>query len=136
MKAASRFLLALSSLLLALFGTAVAEVHSNGLIFESLVQGTGPSPTASDVIKVHYRGYFPDSGREFDSSYARNRPIEFSLGSVIACWQEGTQRMKVGGKARFTCPPSLAYGTRGSGRVIPPNATLSFDVELLGIQGR
>ena len=60
MKAASRFLLALSSLLLALSGTAAAEVHSNGLIFESLVQGTGPSPTASDVIKVHYRGYFPD----------------------------------------------------------------------------
>ena len=135
MKAASYFLCALVALAPAL-QEAQAETSSNGLIFESLVQGSGPSPTASDVIKVHYRGYFPDSGKEFDSSYERNRPLEFALSSVIPCWREGTQRMKVGGKASFTCPPALAYGTRGSGRVIPPNATLKFDVELLGVRGR
>ncbi|UUC93399.1 FKBP-type peptidyl-prolyl cis-trans isomerase [Comamonas sp. C11] len=121
---------------------AGAVVHAapvtiaSGLIYESLVEGTGLSPKATDTVKVHYRGYFPDTGKEFDSSYARKQPIEFPLDGVIPCWTEGVQKMKVGGKAKFTCPPAIAYGTRGAGRAVPPNATLNFDVELLGIQGR
>ena len=115
---------------------AVPVTTASGLIYESQVEGTGPSPKATDTVKVHYRGYFPDSGKEFDSSYARKQPIEFALNGVIPCWTEGVQKMKVGGKAKLTCPPSIAYGTRGAGRVIPPNAILSFDVELLGVQGR
>ena len=112
-----------------------AVVTSSGLVYRSLKDGTGASPTASDVVKVNYRGTFPD-GREFDSSYKRNQAIEFPLGNVIPCWTEGLQRMKVGGKAKLTCPASIAYGTRGAGGVIPPNATLLFEVELLGIQGK
>ena len=123
--------------------TAVAEaakepgavVTSSGLVYRSLKDGTGPSPTAADTVKVHYRGTFPD-GREFDSSYKRNEAIEFPLTGVIKCWTEGLQKMKVGGKAKLTCPPAIAYGARGAGGVIPPNATLNFEVELLGIQGK
>jgi FKBP-type peptidyl-prolyl cis-trans isomerase FkpA len=107
----------------------------SGLIYESVREGSGASPTARDTVKVHYRGTFPD-GREFDSSYKRGQPIEFPLTGVIACWTEGVQRMKLGGKARLTCPPGIAYGSRGAGGVIPPNATLNFEVELLAISGR
>lgn len=127
---------AVSALLIGAAAQAVPVTTASGLIYESQVDGSGPSPKATDTVKVHYRGYFPDSGKEFDSSYARKQPIEFALNGVIPCWTEGVQKMKVGGKAKFTCPPSIAYGTRGAGRVIPPNATLNFDVELLGIQGR
>ena len=127
---------AASALLAGAAAQAVPVTTASGLIYESQVEGTGPSPKATDTVKVHYRGYFPDSGKEFDSSYARKQPIEFALNGVIPCWTEGVQKMKVGGKANLTCPPSIAYGTRGAGRVIPPNATLNFDVELLGIQGR
>jgi FKBP-type peptidyl-prolyl cis-trans isomerase FkpA len=103
-------------------------------VYQSLREGSGPSPAPTDTVKVHYRGTLP-SGREFDSSYARNDPAEFPLDRVIKCWSEGVQRMKVGGKARLTCPPSIAYGERGAGQgVIPPNATLQFEVELLGIR--
>ena len=108
----------------------------SGLVYESLKEGTGPSPKASDTVKVHYKGTFPDSGKEFDSSYKRGEPIEFPLTGVIACWTEGVQKMKVGGKAKLTCPPGIAYGARGAGGVIPPNATLNFEVELLGIKGQ
>jgi FKBP-type peptidyl-prolyl cis-trans isomerase FkpA len=104
----------------------------SGLIFMSLKEGSGRSPAATDVVKVHYRGTLPD-GREFDSSYQRGAPATFALDRVIPCWTEGMQRMKVGGKARLVCPPSIAYGERGAGGVIPPNATLVFEVELLGI---
>jgi FKBP-type peptidyl-prolyl cis-trans isomerase FkpA len=90
---------------------------------------------ASDTVKVNYRGTFPD-GKEFDSSYKRNQAIEFPLGNLIPCWTEGVQRMKVGGKAKLTCPASIAYGARGAGGVIPPNATLLFEVELLAINGK
>ena len=107
----------------------------SGLQLQMLKEGSGPSPTASDVVKVHYRGTLTD-GKEFDSSYARGAPAEFPLNRVIKCWTEGVQRLKVGGKARLTCPPAIAYGERGAGGVIPPNATLVFEVELLGIQGR
>lgn len=112
---------------------AGAVVTSTGLVYRSLKDGAGSSPTASSNVRVHYRGTFPD-GREFDSSYARGTPIEFPLNRVIACWTEGVQRMKVGGKAKLTCPSQIAYGERGAGNVIPPNATLVFEVELLGIK--
>ncbi|MGE8320356.1 MAG: FKBP-type peptidyl-prolyl cis-trans isomerase [Comamonas sp.] len=108
----------------------------SSLVYESLKDGTGDSPKASDTVKVHYRGWFPESGKEFDSSIARGQPIEFPLSGVIPCWTEGVQKMKVGGKAKLTCPPAIAYGSRGAGGVIPPNATLNFEVELLGIKGR
>lgn len=108
---------------------------SSGLVYRSMQEGSGPQPTAADTVRVHYRGTFPD-GREFDSSYQRGQPAEFPLNRVIKCWTEGVQRMKVGGKARLVCPPAIAYGVRGAGGVIPPNATLHFDVELLGIAGK
>ena len=109
-----------------------AQVTSSGLVYRSLKDGTGASPKASDSVKVHYRGTFPD-GREFDSSYKRNEPAEFPLGAVIPCWTEGVQKIKVGGKAKLTCPSTIAYGARGAGNIIPPNATLLFEVELLAI---
>ena len=114
---------------------AGAVVTASGLVYLSLKDGTGASPTANDKVKVHYRGTFPD-GKEFDSSYKRGEPIEFPLSGVIKCWTEGVQRMKVGGKAKLTCPAAIAYGARGAGGVIPPNATLLFEVELLAINGR
>jgi FKBP-type peptidyl-prolyl cis-trans isomerase FkpA len=112
-----------------------AVVIPSGLVYRSLKDGNGASPTASDKVTVHYKGTFPD-GREFDSSYKRGQPIDFPLNRVIACWTEGVQRMKVGGKAKLTCPPEIAYGARGAGNAVPPNATLLFEVELLGIQGK
>jgi FKBP-type peptidyl-prolyl cis-trans isomerase FkpA len=112
-----------------------AVVTTSGLVFRSLKDGSGAKPGASDVVKVHYRGTFPD-GKEFDSSYARGTPIEFPLNRVIPCWTEGVQRMAVGSKARLTCPSRIAYGERGAGGVIPPNATLVFEVELLGVNGK
>jgi FKBP-type peptidyl-prolyl cis-trans isomerase FkpA len=114
---------------------AGAVVTPSGLVYRSLKDGTGASPKATDTVKVHYRGTFPD-GREFDSSYKRNEAIEFPLSGVIACWTEGVQRMKVGGKAKLTCPAAIAYGARGAGSVIPPNATILFEVELLAINGK
>lgn len=107
----------------------------SGLVFRSLREGQGASPTAADTVRVHYRGTFAD-GKEFDSSHQRGQPAEFPLNRVIKCWTEGVQRLKVGGMARLTCPPAIAYGERGAGKVIPPNATLTFEVELLGIKGR
>jgi FKBP-type peptidyl-prolyl cis-trans isomerase FkpA len=112
-----------------------AVVSSTGLVYRALKEGNGASPKASDTVKVHYRGTLPD-GKEFDSSYKRGEPIEFPLNRVIPCWTEGVQRMKVGGKAKLTCPPQIAYGANGAGGVIPPNATLLFEVELLGINGK
>jgi FKBP-type peptidyl-prolyl cis-trans isomerase FkpA len=112
-----------------------ATQTASGLVYRVLKDGTGASPKATDLVKVHYRGTFPD-GREFDSSYKRNEPTEFPLNQVIPCWTEGVQRMKVGGKAKLTCPSSIAYGARGAGNVIPPNATLLFEVELLAINGK
>jgi len=112
-----------------------ATLTASGLVYRALKDGTGANPKASDLVKVHYKGTFPD-GREFDSSYKRNEPAEFPLNGVIPCWTEGVQRMKVGGKAKLTCPSAIAYGARGAGTVIPPNATLVFEVELLGINGK
>lgn len=106
---------------------------ASGLIYTELAPGSGASPKATDVVSVNYRGTFPD-GKEFDAS--KGKPIEFPLNRVIACWTEGVQMMKVGGKAKLVCPPAIAYGSKGAGGVIPPNATLHFEVELLGIKGQ
>ena len=114
---------------------AGAVVTPSGLVYRSLTDGKGASPSATDTVKVHYRGTFPD-GREFDSSYKRGQPIEFPLNGVIKCWTEGVQKMKIGGKAKLTCPAAIAYGERGAGAVIPPNATLVFEVELLAVNGK
>jgi FKBP-type peptidyl-prolyl cis-trans isomerase FkpA len=105
---------------------------ASGLVYRELRAGTGASPTASDTVKVNYRGTLVD-GTEFDSSYKRNEPISFPLNGVIPCWTEGVQKMKVGGKSQLVCPSSIAYEDRGSPPVIPGGATLIFEVELLGI---
>lgn len=109
-----------------------AVVTDSGLVFLSLKEGNGANPTSTNVVRVHYRGTFP-GGKEFDSSYARKEPAEFPLNRVIPCWTEGVQKIKVGGKAKLTCPAAIAYGVRGAPPDIPPNATLLFEVELLGI---
>ncbi|PTL80838.1 FKBP-type peptidyl-prolyl cis-trans isomerase [Vitiosangium sp. GDMCC 1.1324] len=107
----------------------------SGMIYKELKAGTGASPKATDTVKVNYRGTLT-SGVEFDSSYKRNEPAEFPLNGVIPCWTEGVQKMKVGGKAQLVCPAKLAYGEQGSPPTIPPNSTLVFEVELLGIGGQ
>ena len=130
----------LSSILLAglvgapaLAQTAAPVTTKTGLVYQSITEGSGASPAATDTVKVHYKGTFPD-GREFDSSYKRGEPTEFPLNRVIPCWTEGVQKMKPGGKARLVCPPAIAYGERGAGNVIPPNATLHFEIELLAVK--
>jgi FKBP-type peptidyl-prolyl cis-trans isomerase FkpA len=110
-----------------------AKVTESGLVIRTLKEGKGAQPTAESTVKVHYKGTFPD-GREFDSSHKRGEPIEFPLNRVIKCWTEGVALMKVGGTAKLTCPSAIAYGPRGAGGVIPPNATLVFEVELLGVR--
>jgi FKBP-type peptidyl-prolyl cis-trans isomerase FkpA len=112
-----------------------SESLPSGLVYKELREGKGAGPSPTDTVKVHYRGTFP-TGKEFDSSYKSGQPAEFPLNRVIPCWTEGVQMMKVGGKAKLICPPAIAYGAKGAGGVIPPNATLHFDVELLGIAGR
>jgi FKBP-type peptidyl-prolyl cis-trans isomerase FkpA len=110
-----------------------AKVTASGLVIQMVKEGRGAQPSATSTVRVHYRGMFPD-GREFDSSYSRGEPIEFPLNGVIKCWTEGVALMKVGGAAKLTCPSSIAYGARGAGGVIPPNATLVFEVQLLGVR--
>ena len=107
----------------------------SGLQYEQIVKGDGPSPQPGDVVTVQYRGMLED-GTEFDSSYSRGEPaiLPIGVGRVIEGWEEGIPMMNVGGKARLTIPPELAYGEEGAGNVIPPNATLIFEVELLDIQ--
>lgn len=106
---------------------------ASGLVYQQLQEGSGASPAATDKVKVHYRGTLVD-GKEFDSSYKRGEPAEFPLNGVIKCWTEGLQMMKPGGKAKLVCPPEIAYGQRGAGALIPPDATLVFEVELLEIK--
>jgi FKBP-type peptidyl-prolyl cis-trans isomerase FkpA len=108
-----------------------AQTFPSGLIYKELKAGSGASPKADDTIKAHYHGTLPD-GTVFDSSVQRGQPLEFSLGGVILCWQEGIPKMKVGGKAKLVCPSDIAYGDRGSGK-IPPGSALIFEVELLEI---
>ncbi|MCU0285502.1 MAG: FKBP-type peptidyl-prolyl cis-trans isomerase [Acidobacteria bacterium] len=105
----------------------------SGLQYKALIQGTGPTPKATDMVKVHYRGTLLD-GTEFDSSYKRGQPATFALNRVIPAWTEGVQLMKVGAKYMFFAPANLAYGERGAGQNIGPNSTLIFEVELLGIE--
>jgi FKBP-type peptidyl-prolyl cis-trans isomerase FkpA len=106
---------------------------ASGLVYKELRAGTGPSPTATDTVKVNYRGMLTN-GTEFDSSYKTGKPATFPLNGVIPCWTEGVAMMKVGGKAQLVCPASIAYGAN-SPPPIPPNSTLVFQVELLGIGG-
>lgn len=112
---------------------AAKETLPSGVVVETLTAGTGAAPKASDTVTVHYRGTL-ENGTEFDSSYKRGQSISFPLTRVIPCWTEGVQKIKIGGKAKLTCPPQTAYGSSGAGNVIPPNATLTFEVELLGIK--
>jgi FKBP-type peptidyl-prolyl cis-trans isomerase FkpA len=112
---------------------ATTETLPSGVKIIHTQVGTGASPTAADTVKVHYRGTL-ENGTEFDSSYKRNSPISFPLRGVIPAWTQGVQKMKVGGKATLICPPETAYGARGVPGVIPPNATLTFDIELLAIE--
>jgi FKBP-type peptidyl-prolyl cis-trans isomerase FkpA len=112
-----------------------AVTTPDGLVYLAVKEGSGPSPAATDLVKVNYRGTFLD-GREFDSSAKNGGPASFPLNRVIKCWTEGVQMMKVGGKAKLTCPAALAYGSRGAGGAIPPNTPLQFDVELLAINAK
>lgn len=110
------------------------RMTDSGLKFEDLVEGEGEVAVAGNRVSVHYTGWLTD-GEKFDSSLDRNSPFNFSLGAgqVIRGWDEGVQGMKVGGKRKLTIPSQLGYGAAGAGGVIPPNATLVFEVELLGI---
>jgi FKBP-type peptidyl-prolyl cis-trans isomerase FkpA len=101
----------------------------SGIVIRTITPGAGASPTAADVVKVHYEGKLVD-GTVFDSSLKRE-PVEFPLSGVVPCWTEAVQKMKKGGKAQIVCPSSVAYGDRGAPPNIPPGATLSFEVELL-----
>jgi FKBP-type peptidyl-prolyl cis-trans isomerase FkpA len=107
---------------------------ASGLIIEDMVVGEGAEAAAGQHVTVHYTGWLTD-GRKFDSSKDRNDPFAFALGArhVIAGWDEGVQGMKIGGTRKLTIPPDLGYGARGAGGVIPPNATLVFEVVLLGL---
>lgn len=107
----------------------------SGVIYREIKAGTGKSPRITDTVKVHYEGRLVD-GTIFDTSAKRGIPVEFPLNGVISCWTQGVARMKVGGKAKLTCPSGTAYGERPpSGSRIPPNAVLTFDVELVDVPG-
>ena len=107
----------------------------SGLVIEDLVLGEGAEAAQGNRVSVHYTGWLTD-GRKFDSSVDRNDPFDFPLGRghVISGWDEGVAGMKVGGRRKLTIPPHLGYGPRGAGGVIPPNATLVFEVELLAVK--
>ena len=115
--------------------TKGAIITKSGLAYNMIEEGSGTQAISGKTVSVHYTGKLAD-GTKFDSSYDRNAPIEFPLGEgrVIPGWDEGIALLKVGGKATFIIPPNLAYGERGAGGVIPPNATLIFDVELLDVK--
>ena len=112
-----------------------AITTASGLVYEDTVVGEGAEAKAGHQVSVHYTGWLTN-GSKFDSSKDRNDPFEFSLGmrQVIGGWDEGVQGMKIGGTRKLTIPPQLGYGARGAGGVIPPNATLVFEVELLGLR--
>jgi peptidylprolyl isomerase len=128
--------------LLALADTSVWEKPAgkevktaDGLIYYDLKAGKGPMPQKGQRVKVHYTGWLTD-GKKFDSSVDRGEPFEFNVGAgqVIKGWDEGVGSMHVGGKRQLRIPPQLAYGARGVGKLIPPNATLIFDVQLLAVE--
>jgi FKBP-type peptidyl-prolyl cis-trans isomerase FkpA len=136
-------LTAAAALLFALAAPSFAQqgkrmTTTSGLTIIDIKEGTGPSPAGKTAV-VHYTGWLYDNGqkgKKFDSSVDRNEPFEFPVGAgrVIKGWDEGVATMKVGGKRTLIVPPALGYGARGAGGVIPPNATLMFDVELLGVK--
>lgn len=133
-----KFVLGLTAVILALAACGGADgviTTESGLQYEQLEAGTGEIPQPGEVVSVHYIGTLED-GTEFDNSYTRGEPIQFPLGqgAVIPGWEEGIGMMQVGEKARLTIPPDLAYGEAGAGGVIPPDATLNFDVELIAIE--
>jgi FKBP-type peptidyl-prolyl cis-trans isomerase FkpA len=110
-----------------------SETLSNGVVVQHTKIGTGANPAPTDTVTVNYRGTF-DNGQEFDSSAKHGQAISFPLNGVIPCWTEGVQKLKVGGSALLTCPSQTAYGPRGVPGLVPPNATLHFEVELLAIK--
>lgn len=130
----------LGAVLIAMTFDASAQNHTSmpsGLKYQDEVVGTGPEPKAGQTVSVHYTGWLDQNGqkgKKFDSSRDRGQPFSFTLGQgqVIAGWDQGVATMKIGGKRTLVIPPALGYGARGAGGVIPPNATLIFDVELLG----
>lgn len=113
-----------------------AVTTESGLQYVDLEEGMGPKVLKGDVVEVHYVGWLPGSDRAFDSSHARGRPFRFEVGAgdVIEGWDEGVAGMQVGGKRRLLVPPELGYGKRGAGQAIPPDATLLFEIELVGIR--
>jgi FKBP-type peptidyl-prolyl cis-trans isomerase FkpA len=113
-----------------------ARITDSGLKIEDLEEGGGETATSGMTVTVHYTGWL-ENGTRFDSSLDRNDPLQFGLGRgvVIRGWDEGVAGMRVGGKRKLTIPPHLGYGTAGAGGVIPPNATLIFEVELLDVDG-
>ncbi|WP_416221153.1 FKBP-type peptidyl-prolyl cis-trans isomerase [Rhodopseudomonas palustris] len=120
--------------------TAKTVTTPSGLKIEESTVGTGASPARGQICVMHYTGWLYENGvkgKKFDSSVDRNEPFEFpiGMGRVIKGWDEGVASMKVGGKRTLIIPPELGYGARGAGGVIPPNATLIFEVELLGVKG-
>ncbi|MDX1412376.1 MAG: FKBP-type peptidyl-prolyl cis-trans isomerase [Nitrospirales bacterium] len=137
---AGMMILGMGLILLLLQGNGKAEQGQmvstpSGLQYIDLVLGKGRVAKAGDLALVHYTGWLKD-GTKFDSSKDRNQPFEFPLGAgrVIKGWDEGVVGMKIGGKRKLIIPPQLGYGARGAGHVIPPNATLTFEVELLNLQ--
>jgi FKBP-type peptidyl-prolyl cis-trans isomerase FkpA len=122
----------LSALSIGAAQAGAPEKTASGLIYESLKDGKGEQASPQATVQVHYRGTLTN-GTEFDSSYKRGQPATFPLNRVIPCWTEGVSKMREGGKAKLTCPADIAYGERGAGGLIPPNATLNFEVELLKV---
>ena len=119
--------------------TSKMEKTASGLKYEDVVVGTGPQPKAGQICVMNYTGWLWENGakgRKFDSSLDRGKPFKFPIGQgrVIKGWDEGVATMKVGGKRNLLIPPALGYGSRGAGGVIPPDATLFFEVELLGVE--
>ncbi len=132
---AASFSLVYTLYLSALWGKSMSVITTeSGLQIEEIKVGDGAVATAGQFVSVHYTGWLTN-GNKFDSSKDRDEPFEFPLGqrNVIAGWDEGVQGMQIGGVRKLTIPPQLGYGTRGAGGVIPPNATLVFEVELLDI---
>ncbi len=116
--------------------TGKPKSTSSGLQYWDITVGTGASATAGKTVTVHYTGWLDKGGKKFDSSVDKGQPFMFQLGAgqVIKGWDQGVSGMKIGGKRQLRIPPELGYGARGAGGVIPPNATLIFDVELLGVK--
>lgn len=136
-----RFSFLLASLLAVGFSASPAfaakadkvEKLKSGVVITHLSKTNGGYPKATSNVTVNYRGTLKD-GTEFDSSYKRKAPISFELSRVIPCWTQGVQKMRIGEKAKLTCPGDTAYGSQGIPGVIPPNAELTFEVELLAVQ--